>query len=94
MSDESVLQEAQRLVHGPRQESYGHPLDDFSRTGRFWGAILGVPDIPPETVALMLAAVKMSREVNTHGRDNCTDGAGYFATVQMVHEERARRTKG
>lgn len=37
---ETILQEAQRLVHGDRQGSYGHPLDDYTRTGTMWGAIL------------------------------------------------------
>lgn len=38
---ETILQEAQRLVHGDRGASYGHPIDDYTCTGRIWGAILG-----------------------------------------------------
>lgn len=81
-----MLEEAQRLVYGDRQEAYGHPSVDFGRTGRMWGAILGVPDIDAATVGLMLAAVKISREVNRPGRDNMTDLAGYAATVRLVRE--------
>lgn len=91
MSDESILQEAQRLVHGPRQGAYGHPLDDLTRTGRLWGAILGLGDISPELVALCMAAVKISREVNKHGRDNLVDLAGYAAAAEMIYDERLRR---
>lgn len=40
MSDETILQEAQRLVHGDRGASYGHPADDYRCTGRVWGAVL------------------------------------------------------
>lgn len=87
---ESVLAEAERLVNGPRQEDYGHPYDDFTRTGRIWGAILGIGDVPPATVGLMMAGVKISREVNRPKRDNLTDLAGYAGTVELVRDrERA-----
>ena len=85
---ETILEEAGRLVYGPRQVSYGPPSEDFTRTGRMWGAILGLDhDVSPKEVGLCLAAVKISREVNAHKRDNLTDLAGYAATVQLVHEQ-------
>lgn len=83
---ETPLQEAQRLVHGDRQASYGHPIEDFTRTGRMWGAILGTDDVPPEKVALCMIAVKMSRECNRPKRDNAVDIAGYAETLHMVRE--------
>lgn len=88
---ESVLAEAERLIHGPRQEAYSHPLDDLGCTGRIWGAILGMPDIPAETVALMMVGLKMSRESRRHLRDNLVDAAGYAGCIEMIHDERARR---
>lgn len=91
--EETVLEEAQRLIYGDRNEAYGHPLDDFTRTGRMWGAILGIPDIPPEHVGLCMSAVKISREVNAPKRDNRVDGPGYWGCVDMIHEERARRAR-
>ena len=83
---ETILQEAQRLVHGNRGADYGHPIDDYTRTGRMWGAILGIPDIDPRTACLMMAVMKVSREVNKHKRDNLTDLAGYAECAQMVAE--------
>ena len=91
---ETALEEAQRLVHGERGVAYGHPLDDFTRTGRLWAAILGIDIVTPEQVGLCMAAVKISREVNRPGRDNRVDLAGYAETVQMIHDERARRRAG
>jgi hypothetical protein len=88
--EETALQEAQRLVHGDRNESYGHPLDDFSKTALIWQAIFG-HEVTPEQVALCMVGVKISREVNKPARDNRVDGAGYFETLNMVHEERLRR---
>lgn len=84
--DEPVTDEATRIVYADRQRAYGHPADDFTRTGRMWGAILGLPDIAPHTVGLCMAAVKISRHVNAPKRDNMVDLAGYAATVQLVHE--------
>ncbi len=82
----SALVEAERLVHGDRHNDYGHPVDDFTRTGRMWGAILGwSAPVPPHTVALCMAAVKISRECNRHKRDNLVDLAGYAETCRMVH---------
>lgn len=91
---ETVTEEAQRLVYGARQASYGHPFDDFSRTGRIWGAILGVGDIAPHIVGLCMAAVKISREVNGHKRDNLVDLAGYAATVELALERQAAIREG
>lgn len=87
--EETALQEAQRLVHGDRGDAYGPPWEDFARTGRMWGAILGIPDVAPETVGLCMVAVKISREVNRPKRDNRVDIAGYAETVDMVAEARA-----
>jgi hypothetical protein len=85
-TDETPLEEAQRLVHGNRGADYGHPIDDYTRTGRMWGAILGIGDIDPRIACLMMAAVKISREVNKHKRDNLTDLAGYSECAHMVAE--------
>lgn len=93
---ESTLEEAQRLVHGPRQADYGHPFDDYTRTGRIWEAILGLEPgrIPPHIACLMMAAVKMSRQVNVPKRDNMVDMAGYAECGEMcVREGEARRAK-
>ena len=86
---ETICQEADRLVSHDRQDSYGHPFHDFTRTGRMWGAILGIDDVPPETVGLCMVALKISREVNKPKRDSRCDGAGYFKCVDMIHEYRA-----
>jgi hypothetical protein len=94
---ETTLQEAQRLIHGDRNLQYGHPLDDFGRTGRIIGAILGIPDVAAEKVGLILDAVKTSRAVNELDagrpikRDTLVDGPGYWGCIDMVQEERARR---
>jgi hypothetical protein len=87
---ESILEEAQRLVHGDRGDDYGHPLDDFARTAQIWTAILGV-EVTAEQVGLCMIGVKISRQCNRPKRDNMVDAAGYAETVQMCIHERGRR---
>lgn len=102
---ETILEEAQRLVHGDRGQAYGHPIDDYTRTGRIMGAILDgwlhqqpgfefmppVPDIDPRIGCLLMEGVKLSREVNRHKRDNLVDMAGYAECAAMVAERQAER---
>lgn len=88
---ETVLEEAQRLVHGDRAAAYGHPYDDYTRTSRMWEALLDLPDgyIGPRTAAQMMILVKQSRERHLHKRDNLTDTAGYAACAMMIAEREA-----
>jgi hypothetical protein len=91
MNPESALHEAYELVHSDRGRDYGPPWLDFTRTGRMWGAILGLPDaVPPEQVALCMIAMKISRECNRPKRDNRVDIAGYVETLDMVQEHKER----
>lgn len=90
MTKESALEEAQRLVHGDRDESYGHPIDGYTRVGRLWGAMLGIADIDPRVCVLMMAALKISREVDRPKRDNRVDLAGYAECAQMVAERQGK----
>lgn len=85
MSKETILEEANRLVNGPRQRDYGDPALDFGRTAKIWSAILGI-EVTPQQVGLCMIGVKLSRQVNKPQRDNMVDAAGYAQTVQMVEE--------
>jgi len=96
ISDEerkSICEIADSLVSSDRQADYGHPFDNFSDIGRVWGMLLGIPDIPPETVGLMMVGVKLSREKFQPKRDNLIDGAGYFKCVDMVKQKRKELKK-
>ena len=81
--DESILDEACRLVNGARKNDYGHPYDDFKRVAAMWSAILGCT-VHIDKVALCMIALKISRECNSHKRDNLVDIAGYTACAEKV----------
>jgi len=87
---ENILQEAERITRGPRQEDYSHPLDDYTTTAALWSAILGIR-VTPEQAILCMILVKVSRESRKHKRDNLVDVAGYADCAQRVVEEREWR---
>lgn len=83
VNEETILQEAQRLVYGPRERAYGHPAEDYRRVARLWSVILD-HDISAAEAALCMVAVKIAREVHEPSRDNRVDMAGYAAVVDRI----------
>jgi hypothetical protein len=96
MSDDphkSVLTEAEGLVHGDRNASYGHPLTDYSRTAGMVNAMLAhklKEPLTAEDLGMVMCCVKLSRQQNAPKRDNLVDLAGYAECVQWMIDERAR----
>lgn len=90
LEHKSVLTEAEGLVHGDRNVSYGHPMDDFTRTAKMWSALFGF-NFTAEQVGLAMICVKLSRESHAPKRDNLVDIAGYAETVEWTKDERYRR---
>ncbi len=85
----SILDEAKGITEGVRQNDYGHPVEDFSRTARMWSGILAPKlranvEISAMDVPLCLIAVKLARQVHRHKRDNLVDIAGYARTAAMI----------
>lgn len=85
--DRNILDIAKDLVNGPRQKTYGHPKNNFSDIGRIWGTLLGIDDIKPETVALMMIGLKLAREKHMPTKDNMVDTIGYVLAHQMCIEQ-------
>lgn len=87
LDGENICQEADRIVQGARQKAYGHPAQDFSRTGALWATILGLAEVTPVQVALCMAALKISRLCETPDhRDSLVDLAGYARTIELIQE--------
>lgn len=83
-SDETILEQAARLVDGDRGAAYGHPAEDFERTAGMWRALFGW-ETDARRVALAMICVKLSRLIQSPDhRDSVTDTAGYARTYEAV----------
>lgn len=85
---ESVLQEAEKLIHGARQDTHGNPLDNWERAGKLWAAILGLETVTAEQAVLCMIAVKISRQCHSPLRDNAVDIAGYAGLLELIAQAR------
>lgn len=85
---ESILEEAQRLIHGQRNKDYGHPRENIGHTAAMWSAYLGV-EVTPMDVCHMMQQLKQSRMKTTgqYHRDSNVDIAGYAGVEERIYEE-------
>lgn len=87
----TILEEAQELTGGDRNDDYGHPYHDFKRTADMVTAMIEHKLKPGERIteedwARFMVCCKLSRDAHKPKRDNLVDGAGYFRTLEMVRE--------
>ena len=78
----SILQEADKIINGDRQQDYGAAEQSFGRIAELWTSLLKhklatIEKITPVDVARLLLAMKLSRSVTSFKRDNWVDAAGY-----------------
>lgn len=97
--DDTILDTAGRLTSRDRNDSYGHPLDDYTCTAALFTAVLMHAGklradvvIEPELAQLLMIQVKASRLAqNLRHRDSLVDIAGYARTIEMTISERDQR---
>ena len=80
---ETILEEAQRLIRGDREQEYGDVSVSFERIAKMWSAYLGT-DVNETDVASMMIMLKTSRTRNGYHRDSFVDIAGYAALAGVV----------
>ena len=85
----NILEEADSIIHGARNQTYGHPLENHGLTARYWSVYLG-KEVTAEDVCFLNILQKISR--SQHGvdlnRDSLVDIAGYAGNVEMIMEKR------
>jgi hypothetical protein len=92
----SVLKEANAIIYGDREKTYGHPSKNLRTIATMWNSYLvacgamkedgGVID--EKDVAALMMLVKVARFANdpTH-RDNLVDICGYAALIERCDEQ-------
>lgn len=86
---ETILQEAQRIVHGPRRAAYGHPSRNFGRIAGLWQGYLDGMDhdkLDATDVAMLMVLLKVARIQHKPDRDGVTDICGYAACAAIINE--------
>lgn len=81
---ETVLEEASRLVNGPRREEYGHPSVNFTRVAKSWSAILDKEITPTQVSQCMIGLKLMRANQSPSHRDTWVDIAGYAQTAAIL----------
>lgn len=81
-----VLREAESIICGARQNAYGTPFENHSRTAAFWSLYLGIP-ISPRQVCLLNVLQKISRDMNSSKPDNILDIIGFAANIEGVNAD-------
>lgn len=86
---EDHMAEANSLVNGDRQAAYGSPRPSYVAQAQVWSGLLAhklKEPLTPEDVALLLAGMKLVREIRKHKRDNVVDVHGYMLVLAHVME--------
>lgn len=98
----SVLDEAAVLVHGDRQQAYGHPRENHACTAALWNAWIerrynalhdrdGSVDIgsllDARAVCWLNILQKASRDAHSPSRDSLVDTAGFARNAEMVGDD-------
>jgi hypothetical protein len=74
-----------RSILVERTAEYGDPVNMLSTIGRVWGAMLDIGPIKPERVALLMAGLKISREmVGEAKRDSRIDAISYLSIADSI----------
>lgn len=91
MAEMNVLKEANAIIYGDREKTYGHPSKNLKTIAVMWNAYLNAKkdeeEINAKDVAALMMLVKVARFANDPShRDNLVDICGYAALVERCDE--------
>ena len=89
----NILEEANKIIYGDREQTYGHPSKNLDAIAMYWSTHIFnkfnvVLDLTAEDVCWMMVDLKKARQLNQHKRDNVVDAAGYIALIERIQEEK------
>lgn len=90
----NVLEEANKLVNGIRDQQYGLPHQNWGSTAQMMSAYLhqrGLlsrdQQLDAHDGCMLMICAKLAREGNKRSRDNLVDIAGYANVAERVDKE-------
>lgn len=88
----SILKEANTIIYGDREKTYGHPSKNLETIAKMWNAYTSAKptdnhQLNAKDVAAMMVLLKTARLANnpTH-RDSLVDICGYAALIERCDE--------
>lgn len=87
----NVLEEANKIIYGDREETYGSPALNLNKIAEQWSLYMdqkygiGVP-LTYEDVCWMMSDLKKCRQMHMQKRDNLVDALGYIALIERIHD--------
>ena len=87
----SILKEANTIIYGDREKTYGHPSKNLQTIAVMWNAyIKAKPNqehLTAKDVAAMMVLLKTARLANNpEHRDSLVDICGYAALIERCDE--------
>jgi len=87
----TILEEAQKIIYGDREQTYGDPAKNLKNVAMLWNQYLALKQvrnynacITAEDVCWMMVLLKMARQANQYKDDNLIDAAGYVALIERI----------
>ena len=87
----SILKEANTIIYGDREKTYGHPSKNLVTIALMWNAYIDArknkSPLGPKDVAAMMVLLKTARLANNpEHRDSLVDICGYAALIERCDE--------
>jgi len=86
----SVLKEANKIIYGDREQTYGKPSKNLDTIAKMWNAYIGAVgerDLNAKDVACLMVLLKTARLANQPDhRDSIVDICGYAALIERCDE--------
>ena len=84
-----ILQEAYKIVNQDRQNTYGHPKDDYTKVTNIFETLTGhqltLTDALLFMVSVKLARLKTNLDQGHLHHDTLLDTIGYLTCINMIH---------
>lgn len=90
----TILEEAQTIIYGDREETYGRPDKNLNAIAALWTQYLHIntkltehSSVTANDVCMMMMLLKIARQANAFKRDNLVDVCGYAALADRLEND-------